>query len=406
MNIIFTLSRKVVADSAEVYIRFYASRSVDLRARTRVFVPLSAWNSEEGRCVISRRYETPTNARARNAQAQLDEIAELVKSAYTTSGARVDRKWLQNVIDRTSEEKPITDIVDTYCDTKELAPRTRYKLHSLRLHLLRYEKARRTRIHAHSITREQLDDICKYLRKEGALGQNALASRMRQLRALVYFGGRPYPNPFDGYTLPQEVYADPVFLTREERDRIATFDGLTNAKAVQRDIFIFQCYVGCRVSDLFSLSYANIHDRWLIYSPSKTSRFANVVEVPLCDHALRLIERYKGVDPRGRLFPFISDAKYNKAIRAILQECGINRPVIVRDSKSGALRPVPLCEVGSSHLARKTFSQIAYATTNDKRLVASMTGHSENSRAFNRYTGITREMKERALELFADKLPT
>ena len=198
--------------------------------------------------------------------------------------------------------------------------------------------------------------------------------------------------------MPQEVYADPFFLTQEERDRVATYPELTTAKAVQRDIFIFQCHTGCRVSDLYALTENNIKDGWLVYSPQKTSRDSGrVVEVPLSQTAQDIVARYHGVDLQGRLFPFIADIHYNRAIREVLRAVGIDRPIMWRNPKTGQSKPRPLYEVASSHLARRTFSQIAYASTSDKRLVASMTGHSENSRAFNRYSEITRDMKRQAL---------
>ena len=82
-----------------------------------------------------------------------------------------------------------------------------------------------------------------------------------------------------------------------------------------------------------------------------------------------------------------------------MKAAGIDRPVMWRNPKSGESFPRPLYEVASSHLARRTFAQIAYASTGDKRLAASMTGHSENSNAFNRYSEVTRDMKKRALGL-------
>lgn len=45
------------------------------------------------------------------------------------------------------------------------------------------------------------------------------------------------------------------------------------------------------------------------------------------------------------------------------------------------------------------------ARTGDKRLVASMTGHTENSKAFSRYSEVTRDMKLAALGL-KEKDPT
>lgn len=400
MPISYTISRKSVGGSAEIHIRFYQGRSCDLRARTRIYVPISSWNAAEGRCNISRRYETPENIKARQAQRELDAIAERVTDAFAAAGGSVDREWLQRVIDGSLNEQPLVELIDAYCDAKNVAPRSRSKLHALQKHLQRYEQLYHIRIYAHTLTRANLDSIVNYLRTTAHLGQNALATRMKQFRALVYWAGRPYPNPFENYTMPQEVYGDPFFLTTEEREQLAKYDQLTKAKGVQRDIFIFQCYTGCRLSDLYALSYANIKDGWLVYTPQKTSRAdARVVEVPLAPIALRLVEEYKGVDMKGRLFPFISDIKYNCAIRYVLKAAGIDRPVMWRDPKTGVSIPRPIYEVASSHLARRTFAQIAYSSTGDKRLAASLTGHSENSRAFNRYSEVTREMKKKALGL-------
>lgn len=398
MPIIYSISRKSEGGYAEVHMRFYKGRSCDMRARTRIYVPLTAWNAAEGRCNVSRRYETPENIKARSAQRELDDLAERVTDAFAVAGGNVNKEWLQKTIDGVTEERPLSELIDEYCEAKNVAPRTRYKLHAFQKHLQRYERSHHNRIYAHTITRAQLDSIAKYLRNVACLGQNALASRMRQLRSLVYWAGRPYPNPFENYSMPQEVYADPFFLTPEERDHIFEADKMPAAKKVQRDIFIFQCYTGCRVSDLYALTHNNIKDGWLVYTPQKTERSeSKVVEVPLAPIAIELVKRYKGVDKKNRLFPFISDIKYNVAIRAVLRAAGIDRPVMWRDPRTGASRPRPLYEVASSHLARRTFAQIAYSSSGDKRLAASMTGHSENSRAFNRYSEVTREMKRKAL---------
>lgn len=398
MPVIYSLSRKAMNGFAEVHIRFYNGRACDLRAHTRIYAPVSLWNEREGRLNLSRRYDTPEVVKARKAQAQLDELAQRVTDKYTTDGGvSANKAWLQSLIDRTTDEKTLIDTIDEYCDAKNLAPRTRYKFHSLRKHLERYERQKHKTLYAHTITREDLESLAQYFRGS-SIGQNAVATRFRQLRALVYYSGKPYPNPFELFNMPQEIYADPTFLTADELQLVTECKHLTQAKQVQRDIFVFQCHTACRISDMYSLTLRNIKDGWLIYAPQKTSRHSGrIVEVPLSPIALQLVERYKGVDIHGRLFPFIADIHYNEAIRDILKAAGITRPVIWRDPKTGVSEPKPLCDIGSSHLARRTFTQIAYARTGDKRLVASMTGHSENSQAFNRYSEVTREMKKHAL---------
>ena len=52
-----------------------------------------------------------------------------------------------------------------------------------------------------------------------------------------------------------------------------------------------------------------------------------------------------------------------------------------------------LKEVATSHTARKTFIGNLYKQVPDPNLIASMSGHVEGSRAFNRYRTIDDEMK-------------
>ena len=59
-------------------------------------------------------------------------------------------------------------------------------------------------------------------------------------------------NPFDQYQITQPMYGDPFYLTLEERDKVyyADLSGMGATYPVYRDIFMFQCLIGCRVSDL------------------------------------------------------------------------------------------------------------------------------------------------------------
>ena len=59
----------------------------------------------------------------------------------------------------------------------------------------------------------------------------------------------------------------------------------------------------------------------------------------------------------------------------------------------------PLYEVASSHTARKTFIGNLYRQVKDPNLIASMSGHSEGSRAFARYRKIDDEMKKELVNL-------
>lgn len=110
----------------------------------------------------------------------------------------------------------------------------------------------------------------------------------------------PYTNnPFDQYQIAQPMYGDPFYLTLEERDKVyyADLNGMGANYPVYRDIFMFQCLIGCRVSDLNRLTKANIVDGCVEYIPQKTKlEHAGTVRVPLNQKALDILERYKDLE--------------------------------------------------------------------------------------------------------------
>lgn len=201
--------------------------------------------------------------------------------------------------------------------------------------------------------------------------------------------------PFKGVEIGTEKYGTPYFLTIEERNIIANADFSNKPRLeTQKDIFIFQCLIGCRVGDLYKLTADNIVNEILVYTPNKTKDHNNnfSARIPLNELALSLIEKYKGKDKKGRLFPFISEQKYNDAIKAILTFCDITRNVNVRNPITGESEMKPINEIASSHMARRTFVGNAYKVVKDPNLIGRMSGHVEGSKAFVRYRDIDDDM--------------
>ena len=204
-------------------------------------------------------------------------------------------------------------------------------------------------------------------------------------------------NPFNKFTIDSAEYGTPYYITQEERLQLEAAP-LEGTVAVQRDIFIFQSYVGCRVGDLYKFTYDNIIDDCLKYTPRKTKDNNPVlVEVPLISKAKKLIEKYYDPD-RGTLFPFLSQQKYNIHIKKAFQEAGLNRKVAVLNPQTRQYEMRPLYEVATSHMARRTFTGIAYSLVQDPNIIASMTGHAEGSKAFNRYRKIDMSVKKSLMD--------
>ena len=73
--------------------------------------------------------------------------------------------------------------------------------------------------------------------------------------------------------------------------------------------------------------------------------------------------------------------------------------VTVRNPVTGADEQKAINEIASSHMARRTFIGNLYKKVKDPSLVASLSGHTDGSRAFARYREIDMEMKRELVEM-------
>jgi len=207
-------------------------------------------------------------------------------------------------------------------------------------------------------------------------------------------------NPFSRFKIKEDVVGSPIYISIEERNHLMDYDLSAKPRlAIQRDVFVFQCLIGCRVGDLVKLRNDNIIDSAVEYIPRKTKDGRPVtVRVPLNATAKKILSRYSNIET-SKLLPFISKQKYNDAIKDIFEMAGLTRMVTVINTISGNEEKKSLNQVASSHLARRTFAGNLYKKVKDPSLVGSLTGHKEGSRAFARYRMIDDDIKNDLVKL-------
>jgi site-specific recombinase XerD len=229
-------------------------------------------------------------------------------------------------------------------------------------------------------------------------GQNSVADMMLRFRSFIIWAndnGYTANNPFKHFTIGEIVYGTPIYITNRERNRLLETDLSDNKELeTQRDIFVFQCLIGCRVSDLYKMTYRSIIGDAIEYIPRKTKEDrAITVRVPLNDTAKRLIAKYEDYE-RGSLFPFNTEQDYNRKIKEAFKRAGLDRMVTVLDQQTREEIQKPLYEVASSHMARRSFIGNIYKKVKDPNLVGALSGHKEGSKVFARYRTIDDDMKK------------
>mgnify|MGYP000007907099 FL=1 len=432
-----TAAKNNVTDLARVYFRIRDIGGVDIKAASELSINPNHWSAEKQG--YKPRVALVSEEKRMNFDRDIQQITHLISKEYHRG---VDGNWLKRLIEEyhhpninarggnKAEEYHLVYQISRYVEENTLADDS-YKHHLGNIDKIsRYERFQHEVMHRRgfklcvdTITADDLREFKNWLQEEHNLAgqyplfykdvqkqkyeqvrsENSITGYFYRIRTVIKWcikRGLTRNNPFDQYQITQPMYGDPFYLTLEERDKVyyADLSGMGTTYPVYRDIFMFQCLIGCRVSDLNKLTKANIVDGCVEYIPQKTKlEHANTVRVPLNQKALDILERYK--DLEDALLPRFSHFGYNKKIKEILKYVGIDRMVRVLNPKTREDVAKPLYEVATTHTARKTFIGNLYKQVKDPNLIASMSGHSEGSRAFARYRKIDDEMKKELVNL-------
>lgn len=425
-----TAAKNNVTDKATVYFRV-RDTGCDIKAASELTINPNHWSAElQG---YKNRVSLVSEPKRRAFNRQVRELADRIAEEYRRG---VSGDWLQRVIDEYHHPRihdsagavvdtRLTEVIGRYVRRRGLSQSTTYTFNSISRKIRRFERYQQEIMHrrsfslkADTMTEHDLHDFRTFCMSEHLLvsrypvlykglgkirtpaeplSENGIYDILNRLSGVLKWcdrNGIPTQKPFQRFEMRTPVYGTPWYLTLEERDSIYYLDlsGKPEHLRQMRDIFMFQCLIGCRMGDIPRMTRANIVNGAIEYIPHKTKDGnPRTVRVPLNDKARAVLERHS--HRKSSLLPFFEDWRYNNAIRELCTLAGITRMVSVIDTKTREEVKRPLNEIASSHLARRTFIGNLYKQVKDPDLIASMSGHVEGSRAFARYRAIDDEMK-------------
>lgn len=408
-------------------------KDVDLKARSDIEVILDYWDND---ALSYRRTKKIPSDEQKKVKFLVQTITTALSEQYNSATA--DVAWMKNVIDEcvnptSKSTETLTTVVsrmEQYIAEHPMSPKSALVYKPTIKKLQRYEAYKREiegkegfTLYCETIRPEEYLDFREYVINEYVhyndypefyeqfcldmhppkqMSSTQIIGIMHHLRIVGHWCikmGFTTNRSCDAFTIPAAVQGTPFYLTIEERDKVYNAN-LHNKPELEvyRDLFIFQSMVGCRVGDLFSFTKDNIVGDILQYLPHKTMRKrSQTVSVPLTTKAMEILKRYDG--KQEKLLPTKQVYQYNEGIRAVLRKCGINRMVTILDTITGKEVQKPICDVATSHMARRNFIGNLYKKVKDPELVSSMTGHVNGSRAFARYREIDEETKVNLVNL-------
>lgn len=203
-----------------------------------------------------------------------------------------------------------------------------------------------------------------YLKVEKGLRQNTIVRYMKCIKKvsnLALANGWMKQDPFAGIKFKQPK-TNPVFLTKEELDRIIDKDFKMERLALVRDIFIFCAFTGLAFIDVRNLRQEHLlkdneGQYWIRKPREKTDTMCNI---PLLDIPLEILQKYenhKTTIAKGVLLPVMCNQTMNSYLKEIADFCEIDKPI-------------------STHTARHSFStSVALANGVSLSNLSKMLGH-------------------------------
>lgn len=176
------------------------------------------------------------------------------------------------------------------------------------------------------LSRAWLDDYKTYLYRN--LSGNTVWKKLKEMRTYVNLAkgaGYIFDYPFTGFKML--VLTNRIdYLNEKEfsilRDHFHSLE-IDKDHVLTLRAFLFSCYTGLRISDLMAVSWKEVRNGTLTFTPQKRTReIMEKVAVPLHAAAFALIPTTKGL-----LIPTVVEQSMNRTIKVIARHLGLSQDI-------------------------------------------------------------------------------
>ncbi|MEP2025402.1 phage integrase SAM-like domain-containing protein [Reichenbachiella sp.] len=409
-----------------VYIRYgHKQKSVDFT--TGIKVSLKGWNAKkeiENSLIGVKRNKTTeefrkraeekdsaTNSTIAAKKAQVQKLARDLQ--YNGMEPTIDNVKAEFQKEDGSKKKSnnkqdelLIDLMELFIKNSDKSDGTKANYGTVKYHLGLFEKHTGENYKVANVSLEFYDEFKSFLYHdikkpdgETGLSDNTVGSTIKNLKVfLTYLQKRDYPIP----NIIDEMKAIRVdtpiiFLNEKELLTLENYDFSSDRRLERvRDLFVFNCYTGLRVSDLFRLRKHHIVNGFIMMNSHKTSKDINVAVLP---KPLKILEKY------NYILPEISEQKYNEYIKEACEDAGIDQQIEIYKTASGNKQysTVEKHTLITSHIAIKTFISICVERGMSPKTIASITGKTVNV-IMKYYYGLEKKsIRDQMVKAFADQ---
>lgn len=279
-------------------------------------------------------------------------------------------------------------------------PATFEKFSALRNHLSDYDK----KLSFEKFDEEGIANLVDFLGKKGMKNStiNKQLGFLRWFLRWCYEKGYHHNHTFEYFkpklkNAPKQV----IFLTEKELEQLETLaiPQKYASLGVVRDVFLFCCYTGLRYSDVYNLTWEDIHHGKIEIVTIKT---ADRIQIEFNRKSQAIIDKYTDVHlPNKKVFPVISNQKMNKYLHELCKLAKID--TLIKSTHYEGNKRIddvqPKYELVGTHCGRRTFICMALSKGIPPTIVMKWTGHSDY-KAMKPYIDIADDVKSSYMKKF------
>ncbi len=227
-----------------------------------------------------------------------------------------------------------------------------------------------------------------YLKTEKNLAQSSIYKAVQRFKRIVKIAivdGYLDKDPFLMHKI-KSPKTKVVYLTTEELKDLENHTFRQERLQQVQDMFIFCCYTGLAFKEMENLKQEHIvigfdGNKWLNMERRKTDK---MISVPLLSRALQILEKYQ--ENEDRVFPKISNQKFNSYIKEIAEVVGIEKKI-------------------SHHIARKTFATTVLLYNDvPMEIVSELLGHSKITITQDHYAKVVQKKVSEQMKKLGKKI--
>lgn len=410
-NIKFLLhKRNKDDDKAQIRMRITMPNQPRVDIPTGIIIRVEDWDAKRQRLTPDARYAMRHNKTFAEYELIVNEIfAEFAKESRIPDihdvRDRFNRKSGRN------EERFFTeplfpafdDFVRTNAVQKQWTESTIKKFATLRKHLYDFDPY----LSFDSLTEIQMQRFIDFMRYKG-LRNSTIEKSVRMFRWFLRWAS--HAKYYDGNvhdTFKPKLKGigwnskEIIYLTKDELQRLESFQFPQEYLGRVRDVFLFCCFTGLRYSDVAKLKRSDIKNGFIEVVTAKTN---DCLRIELNGHSKAILDKYADmIFPHDMALPVISNVKMNVNLKLIGQLCGFNEPIrlVYFRGSERCEEVLPKWKLLTTHCGRRTFVVTALQLGIPVEVIMKWTGHADFS-SMKPYVKIVDDLKAQSMLKFND----